>query len=175
MNKVLFLHGKESGPHGPKYEALVRAGFDVIAPDMREMDLGERCAVAAELVKVHRPLIVGSSMGGCVAVLVAVSAERDRVSLPGIVLCAPALHYGVELTPEARPLSTLGILETPVTIIHGVNDDVIPVELSREYAAIHKCVLVEVDDDHRLNASIGQIVHEVAFLLYTFKTKTGLV
>jgi len=172
MNKVLFLHGKESGPHGPKYEALVRAGFDVIAPDMRGMDLCDRVPFATTFIMEHRPIIVGSSLGGITAIFAALNAD---VPLPGIVLCAPALHYGVELTPEARPLSTLGITETPVTIIHGINDDVIPVELSREYAAIHKCVLVEVDDDHRLNASIGQIVHEVAFLLYMFKTKAGLV
>jgi len=42
---------------------------------------------------------------------------------------------------------------TPIMIIHGQNDDVVPIEYSRVYAASfpHQAQLIEVDSDHRLN------------------------
>jgi pimeloyl-ACP methyl ester carboxylesterase len=129
MTKVLFCHGLESGPHGSKYRALVAAGYDVIAPDCRGMmDLAQRVAIVAPILVAEKPLVVGSSFGGIVAIL---AALETRVKLPGMVLCAPALERA------NVPLETL-VVPNPVTIIHGRNDTVIPIEL------------VEVEDDHFL-------------------------
>lgn len=39
--RVLFLHGKESGPHGSKYVALKDAGHQVTSPDLTGLDLNQ--------------------------------------------------------------------------------------------------------------------------------------
>lgn len=55
----------------------------------------------------------------------------------------------------------------PTRIVHGIRDEVVPVEGSRGYAAGRPHVsLLEVDDDHALTGSLQTIVSEVeAFLL----------
>jgi pimeloyl-ACP methyl ester carboxylesterase len=50
----------------------------------------------------------------------------------------------------------------PTTILHGTRDDVVPVSQSRSYAATRPHVeLIEVEDDHRLLASVERIATEV--------------
>lgn len=44
----------------------------------------------------------------------------------------------------------------PITIIHGLHDDIVPIETSREYMQRlrplnqHRTLMIEVDDDHNL-------------------------
>eukprot|EP01119_Soliformovum_irregulare_P016725 TRINITY_DN4886_c0_g1_i3.p1 TRINITY_DN4886_c0_g1~~TRINITY_DN4886_c0_g1_i3.p1 ORF type:complete len:120 (-),score=47.60 TRINITY_DN4886_c0_g1_i3:62-421(-) len=46
----------------------------------------------------------------------------------------------------------------PTVIIHGRNDETVPIELSREYVKKNPHIkLVEVDDDHRLMSSVDVI------------------
>lgn len=149
--KVLWLHGLESGPLGSKYDALVAAGYDVIAPDLRGKNLAERVIVAGALMEEHAPFVVGSSYGGITALLAAKGCSK---SLPGMVLCAPAL---TRTEAPMRPVSEL-VPSCRVTIVHGRGDDVIPVEASREYASMHGVRLIEVDDGHRLSESCAEIV-----------------
>lgn len=50
----------------------------------------------------------------------------------------------------------------PTLIIHGINDDVVPIQVSRDYANSHSQVkLVELDSDHGLNDSKARIWHEI--------------
>jgi pimeloyl-ACP methyl ester carboxylesterase len=149
--KVLWLHGLESGPFGSKYKALVAAGYDVIAPDLRGKNLAERVVVAGALMEEHVPFVVGSSYGGITAVLAAKACSNP---LPGMVLCAPALTF------TEAPMRPLEELAPPcrMTIVHGRNDDVIPVEVSRKYADMHGVPLIEVGDGHRLSESGSKIV-----------------
>jgi pimeloyl-ACP methyl ester carboxylesterase len=52
-------------------------------------------------------------------------------------------------------------VRVPTLIIHGVNDEVVPVDHSRRFAEGKRHVrLVEVDDDHELAASIPTILAE---------------
>ena len=152
---VLFCHGLESGPHGSKYQALMAAGFEPIAPDCRGKDLAERVALVTELLAEHRPVVIGSSYGGITAVL---AAERAGVELPGMILCAPALELAEPPNDAPHALRAL----CPTTIVHGLRDDVVPIEVSRRFAARTGATLIEVDDDHRLSASREVIVEVVA-------------
>ena len=132
------------------------AGFDVVAPDCQGMNLLERVAVVAPVLKATRPVVVGSSFGGIVAIL---AALQTGVKLPGMVLCAPALARA-EIALENL------VVPFPVTIIHGLHDTVIPIALSREFAGHQRCELIEVSDDHRLANSHAVMVHAArAFLL----------
>lgn len=56
-------------------------------------------------------------------------------------------------------------VRVPTVIVHGVRDEVVPVEHSRRFAAGKRHVkLVEVDDGHELVASIGVALAEAAAL-----------
>ncbi len=70
--KILFLHGLESGPHGIKYQALKRVFGSIAAPDCRDIvDEDERLEIILATLK-NEPqphLVVGSSMGGLMALL----------------------------------------------------------------------------------------------------------
>jgi len=157
-HKVLFCHGLESGPTGSKFDALVEAGFEVLAPDCRGMDLSERVALVVDILREHRPFVVGSSYGGVTAVL---AAERAGVTLPGMVLCAPALERAESPNDDPHSLKAM----CPTTIVHGVNDDVIPMAVSERFVERAGAKLVKVEDDHRLNESCGVMVAELKRLV----------
>ncbi|MEM7594986.1 MAG: YqiA/YcfP family alpha/beta fold hydrolase [Cyanobacteria bacterium P01_A01_bin.83] len=62
--------------------------------------------------------------------------------------CQDAANY--PLSGLKRSLNTL--------IIHGINDDVVPIQVSRDYANQHSLVrLIELDSDHGLNDVHDQI------------------
>jgi pimeloyl-ACP methyl ester carboxylesterase len=136
---VLFLHGLESGPHGSKYLALCDAGHTVIAPDCRGMSLCARVETAVPIMLEKRPFVVGSSYGGLT---------------PGMVLCAPALERAEEPNTDPSELQRVA----PTIIVHGTDDDVIPIEVSRRYASRTGATLIEVDDGHRLAHSVRSIL-----------------
>lgn len=61
------------------------------------------------------------------------------------------LHYQFLADADNYPLSGLK-RSCPTLIIHGLNDDVVPVKVSRDYQQQHDRVkLVELDSDHGLN------------------------
>ena len=153
--KFLFLHGLESGPHGSKYQALVNAGFEVTSPDLRGKSLRERVVVAQTLMAQDDYIVVGSSFGGITAALAASSGARAL----GYLLCAPSLENEQSWLPQEQ-LATL----PNALILHGVSDDVVPIEVSRKYAARTGTPLIEVEDGHRLSKHLSKII-EVANLL----------
>lgn len=153
--KVLFLHGLESAPNGSKYVALTAAGYEVIAPDLQGLGLVERVAVAVEMIRLHRCIVVGSSFGGLTAVLATMQAG---VEIPGIVLAAPALGFE---DPGYEGLASLHPVAHTV-IVHGDADDICPLKYSQDYVANHEHVeLVVVQDGHRLNDSVPEILAAV--------------
>jgi len=152
--QIVFLHGLESGPQGSKFQALSRRFGEILAPDCSGIYTeSERLQVIRrELADQPGPfLLVGSSMGGLMALLLQ-QAEPDRIA--GLVLCAPALQRGNAPSIDPRKLP-------PTRVIHGSRDEVIPIRVSRVFAER----LIEVDDDHRLQNSLTVIVQTVAELI----------
>ncbi len=148
--KILFLHGLESGPHGDKYQALKAVFNDILSPDCSGMtDENERLArILVEVDKTPEPLlVVGSSMGGLMAMLL---HQQRPERIAGMVLCAPALHR-----PAGESLSYAEL--PPLTVIHGAQDDVVPLGVSRRFGDD----LVMVQDGHRLADSIPVILQAV--------------
>jgi surfactin synthase thioesterase subunit len=152
--KVIFSHGKESGPWGSKITKLANVakvlGFDVdsidytgiTSPDERVLKLNNY------LENETQPyILVGSSMGGYVSLVVA------QTNKPlGVFLLAPAL-FMPDYEQKTYP-TDLKNLE----IVHGWSDDVIPVEHSIKYTQQAQCSLHLIDGDHRLNCSIEQVI-----------------
>jgi pimeloyl-ACP methyl ester carboxylesterase len=70
------------------------------------------------------------------------------------------VHWGLIEDCQGHP--THPSVPCPTRIIHGSNDEVVPVEYSRDYAATRDHVeLVEVEDGHELTDSMARIADEV--------------
>jgi pimeloyl-ACP methyl ester carboxylesterase len=158
---VVFSHGQESGPWGRKIAALADVarseGFEAHSVDYRGID--EPRARVARLVDFCKELsgdlvLVGSSMGGYVAV-----ASASLLHARGVFLMAPALY--MEGLPELRR----GILDCPTSIVHGWQDEVIPVEHSVRFAQTYRAALHLVDGDHRLHGQIRVIQYLFEYFL----------
>tara|TARA_B110001452_G_C15108931_1_gene386568 strand:- start:100 stop:597 length:498 start_codon:yes stop_codon:yes gene_type:complete len=147
--KIIFSHGKESGPWGSKIKRLaeVATSFectvksidysDTLDPDKRVQRLKAALAIETDDV-----VLVGSSMGGYVSLV-----ASDAFDIKGIFLLAPALYieeYQIQTYPS----------HSNVEIVHGWSDDVIMPEHSIRYAQSTRCNLHLIDGDHRLNSSL---------------------
>lgn len=148
---VCFSHGQDGEPWGTKIRAMAEvaqaAGHPVDSLDYR--GVSDPLARAAMLTDWCRALkapavLVGSSMGGFVALRAAVDCGAV-----GLLLIAPALLVPgyAEHLPRRRP-------ECPLTIVHGWDDDVVPWEHSLQYSATHRARLVMLDADHRLSGCV---------------------
>ncbi len=148
--RVHFIHGMESSPQGDKARFFA-AHFDATTPAMDTSDLeGSIATQAAALAAAAREgrsphVLVGSSFGGAIAV----------------ALLARGLHRGPTLL-LAQAADKLGVHDplpegVAVTLVHGIHDDVVPIEDSRVLARTGTpglVELVEVDDGHRLKALV---------------------
>jgi pimeloyl-ACP methyl ester carboxylesterase len=144
---VCFAHGQESGPWGTKIRALAEVarlrGYPVESLDYQGQR-DPRARVATLLAWRQRqsvaPILVGSSMGGYVAL-----AAASEAGAAGVFLLAPALYVpGYEAIP---------VPEAPrcgVTIVHGWQDEVIPWAGSVRYGEVYGARVCLVPGDHRL-------------------------
>jgi predicted alpha/beta-hydrolase family hydrolase len=151
--KVIFSHGKESGPWGSKIKRLASTakefGFlvdsidysEIISPDERADKLCNYLATETEPF-----VLVGSSMGGYVSLVAA-----DTFSPEGLFLLAPALYMDGYFCQEYKTDLT------NVEIVHGWDDEVIPIANSFKFGSLAKCRVHLIDGDHRLNSSLDQI------------------
>lgn len=153
LGKVVFSHGKESGPWGAKITAMAAVvrdlGGAVESVDYRGMD--DPAARVDKLIGLASSsedsvVLVGSSMGGHVC-----AAAAAEVRPQGMFLLAPAFYMpGFEnFTPREVPCSTV--------IVHGWRDDIVPIDNSIRWAREHCAALHILDSDHRLEDQISLI------------------
>jgi pimeloyl-ACP methyl ester carboxylesterase len=202
---VLYLHGFASSPESKKAVAVAERlrmrgvaveRLDLRVPSMERLDFGAMLERTREAIggPEDRAVLIGSSLGGLVAARV---AERDR-RVAGMVLLAPALHFGarwrerlgddgwqawmdsgwLDVHDYATGGSTrihadfarsvlqhdvgLPYIHPPTLVIHGDADDVVPVTVSRELAAVSPQVrLIVVHDGHDLLAALPQILDSI--------------
>lgn len=156
---VLFSHGQESGPWGTKITALAEdarnAGLEADSIDYRGMPHpAER---AAKLVARMREcseeiLLVGSSMGGYVAV-----AAAQQQPTTGLFLMAPAL--AVPDWPKVERT-----VSAPATVVHGWQDDIVPIKWSIDFARANSARLHLLNAGHSLTGALDEI--RVLFRLF---------
>lgn len=154
MYQVIFSHGKESGPWGTKIKRLAATaqalGCSVESVDYTDtMDPDARAARLQQHLQgrdLDKVILVGSSMGGYVALQAAKTSP-----VRAVFVLAPAIFMpGYEHTAPSERIENL-------TMVHGWNDDIIPVEHSIRFAGEQHCTLHLVDDDHRLVNSLTDI------------------
>ncbi|MDC8831210.1 YqiA/YcfP family alpha/beta fold hydrolase [Alteromonas gilva] len=163
--RVIFSHGKESGPWGSKIKYL--AGIaeamgcqvdsidytDTVDPELRVKHLLTTMPQDDPEV-----LLVGSSMGGYVSLVAALEQP-----VKGIFLLAPAVGmpgYKVQDFPVA----------CPVTCVHGWQDEIIPAENVLAFAKKQNATLHLIPGDHRLNHSLKAV--GVVFKQFLFERLT---
>ena len=162
---IIFAHGMEGTPNGSKIRSLRDAGFEVLAPDFQGMALDERVDLlqrVCEELRTASAVLAGSSYGGLAASIVAM---RMPDAFRGLLLCAPALHL------NEPPLDAQTVLIAPkgmkTAIIHGIDDDIVPISCSIEYAERSGEDIVafhQVDDGHRLAESHKEIISAARLL-----------
>jgi alpha/beta superfamily hydrolase len=151
---VVFSHGKESGPHGEKIQAMravaQELGFKTVSIDYTAcQDEVERKSLLRSYLSNQsgKIILVGSSMGGYVS-----AALANEFELSALFLLCPALslegYERVDYTPRTDK----------IVLVHGWNDDVVPVESSIQFAREHKAMLHLLPDNHRLSGSISHLV-----------------
>jgi surfactin synthase thioesterase subunit len=124
---------------GSAVESVDYRGLDDPADRVRKL-----IEVGSQL---QEPLVlVGSSMGAHVC---ATAAGRLRPS--GVFLLAPAFYMAgyEEYTPQD--------VSCPTAIVHGWQDDIVPVENGIRWAREHRAALHVLDSDHRLENQIEAI------------------
>ena len=155
---IIYAHGREGTPWGAKVTGLRAAGYEVYAPDLRELNLAARISRIEDALKQHNGLLVASSYSGLAAVVL---ARRTQLRIHRLVLLAPAMHV---YEPPVDDPGRLVLPETVQTVIvHGTLDENVPVDFSRRLAARSgpHVRLIEVEDTHRLGSSMPTIIQAV--------------
>ena len=163
---VIFSHGKESGPSGVKISALMSVcdeqRIDSISIDYRGIEDPEiRANKLRDAIKgIDTPVIlVGSSMGSYVS-LRACNSEQ----VTGLFLMAPAVfmpgYDNTDISPGDR--QTL--------VIHGWQDDIVPVDNALRFASEYGTELLVLNDDHVLRHSLERLCIEFRRFLASFLT-----
>lgn len=149
--RVVFAHGKESGPWGSKIARLAEVAkdceFTVDSPDYSDLDDAvDRVELLLALHPIGTPLVLcGSSMGGYVSSMVCQALRPDA-----LFLLAPALYLpGYPGEPTNCPVDTV--------VVHGWRDDIVPCDQSLRFARNRHATLHLVDDGHRLIDSLDAI------------------
>ena len=141
---LIFIHGLYGTSRGVKATLLRERYPHIVIPDFRG-DLETRME---KLEGVLSPktgwLIIGSSFGGLMGALY---AFRHPERVRKLVLFAPAIIWGD--FPETP-------LDLPVVIIHGRQDEIVPLEKTRDLAArlFTRLDFRVVDDDHGLYKTV---------------------
>lgn len=162
---LVLAHGLEGSPNGTKVLALRTAGIPVEAPDGQGLVLAQRLPALREALERHRDrtegehlVLAGSSYGGLAAAWL---ATQVGPLIDGLLLLAPALHH--REAPVHDPASLLAPADIPTILIHGLDDDVVPIGASRGYLAASLAVgrdirMLELKDGHRLEHSLDQVI-----------------
>lgn len=138
--QVVFVHGlgehRRARPYPPFYETLAQNGYGVVAYDLRghgvsqgprlyardftvlEDDVARAIALAADEAEGRPVFVVGTSLGGLIALSAALSPHD---SLAGVVAGSPALDAGGASTPLRRILPLLAAVAPKLRLNPGLD------------------------------------------------------
>jgi pimeloyl-ACP methyl ester carboxylesterase len=148
---MIFLHGFESSSQTYKAGVIRNAFPDLIAPDFSG-PLEERMAALYPILGDRGNwTIIGSSYGGLMA---AIFTCQYPSQVRKQVLLAPAL-----MLPEFAPFLDKEPISVPTTIIHGKQDEIVPVQQVRNIAErVFSALTYQlVNDDHRLHKATDML------------------
>lgn len=160
---VLMWHGAQVDARttmGPLAERVADQGAGVVVPDWnsRASDRGRADLLGSlEFVRARwtSPIVlVGWSLGGAAAAGATIHATKLDLALAQTVCLAGAFMVADSVSGQTLPtdLTEFGA-GSPFTLLHGVDDDVIPIGVSRDFAATLRrnrwpVELTELPTDH---------------------------
>lgn len=150
-SSLIYLHGLESDSNSGKARQFREWFPGMVTPDFTGSFEERMTQLGPVLANRSDWTIIGSSYGGLMGtVYTCKNPQRVRK----LILLAPALlrdPFGSFL--DLQPVSL------PVTVIHGVQDDVVPLEPAREVAEslFTNLNFVVVNDDHRLHKTLHEL------------------
>ena len=154
--KIIFSHGKESGPYGVKINAMTQIadelGIASESIDYRGLDDPvDRVARLVEHVsEVKEQLVlVGSSMGAYVSI-----KASQQLNPAALFLLAPAVYM------PGYESQNMTINAEHAFVMHGLHDEIVPVGNAIRFAQEQDLELLVVDDDHVLRHSLPRICQE---------------
>ena len=159
---LIWAHGLWGSPNGSKVTAIRESGIEVLSPDFNNMELDERVDILNELVSKEKVVLVGSSYGGLACALV---AQQQPKQVKGMLLLAPALH--LPESPNTDPENLIAPNNFPISIIHSITDEIVPISASKDYMerSGNNLSLIEVEDSHVLENSFSIIISELNKLI----------
>ena len=142
---MIFLHGLESSSQTYKASVIRNSFPELIVPDFTGPIEERMMALYPMLGDKKDWTIIGSSFGGLMG---AIFTCEHPGQVQKQVLLAPAL-----MLPEFAPFLDREPVSVPTIIIHGKQDDVVPLETVREIAqkVFTNLNYHIVDDNHRLH------------------------
>jgi pimeloyl-ACP methyl ester carboxylesterase len=162
--KIIYLHGSDSSSQSGKARQFAEKFQGMITPDFTG-SFDERMKQLYDVLGKEKGwTIIGSSYGGLMA---AVFASENPKQVRKLVLLAPAIlkdEHGIYIDPViGEPLQGnrkhLRTISIPTVIVHGNQDDVVPLEPVRKTAEelFSDVEFIVVDDGHRLQKAFGEL------------------
>ena len=201
MTEFIYLHGFASGPDSNKAKAFKKRfdelGISIHVPDLQQGDF-ENLTLTGQIELVQGIIdkkkdkkfcLIGSSMGGYLASLIAQTRESVQalfLMAPGFNFLSrwrkkldiskttgeliPVFHYrynkevrlNTYLFRDAETWESLPLdRKIPTFIVHGLHDETIDIEESRNFVREKSfCSLKELDSDHGLLSCIDSIIED---------------
>jgi hypothetical protein len=150
-SRIIYLHGLESTSQSGKARQFAEKFPGMVTPDFTG-SFEERMAQLKPILGRKRNwTIIGSSFGGLMGT---VFTCEHPTQVRKLILLAPALlrdHFASYLDLEH--------VSVPAVIVHGTEDDVVPLEPVRELAEklFTNLQYIVVDDGHRLQKAFGEL------------------
>jgi len=156
---IIFIHGLESSGQGFKAQYLKSIFPNILTPDFKRFDskesvkslLFERMMQLKTLLEEKNNWIIfGSSFGGLMGTLYTL---QNPEKVERLILFAPFLTMKEFIDLKFEPV------KIPVTVYHGKNDKIVPLDQAMEEAnKLFKNLEYKiVDDDHYLHSTIKKI------------------
>ena len=163
QHTVLLWHGMQADARaavGPLAAMLASHGAAVVAPDWNShADDGGRADLLGSLEFTRKRaadgiVLVGWSLGGAAAAGVTLNRSQFDIAIRHTVCLAGAFMAPDPVSGQALTgLLSADHIGGPFTLLHGVNDDAVPVTASREFATSLRRIgwpveVVELAADH---------------------------
>lgn len=150
-SRIIYLHGLESTSQSGKARQFAEKFPGMVTPDFTG-EFEERMAQLKPILgRKKNWTIIGSSFGGLMGT---VFTCKHPTQVRKLILLAPAL-----LKEPFGSFLNLEPVSVPTVIIHGTEDDVVPLEPVRETAEklFTDLQYIVVDDGHRLHKAFGEL------------------
>jgi pimeloyl-ACP methyl ester carboxylesterase len=156
-SRIIYLHGLESTSQSGKARQFAEKFPGMLTPDFTG-SFEERMAQLIPILGDQTGwTIIGSSFGGLMG---SVFTLEHPTQVRRLILLAPALMLPPFAShPDLQPVSV------PTIIVHGTEDDVVPLEPVRALAEqiFTNLTYYVVQDGHRLQKAFGELDWEKIF------------